>query len=111
MKRKCEYCGTEYFARQGNQRFCNTTCGHNYWRDERRRCIELIRAQTPATYYELELAKAAEGETIVAVGASQRAPLPVALGSQWPDGTEPFHDGSGEGDTLGFAIDAGGSRD
>jgi hypothetical protein len=106
MKRQCEYCGTEYVARQADQRFCNTTCGQHWWRDERRRGIELIRSQT---YYGMTLVEAAENQgRYAAVGAEQLSPLPAPGWSRDPTGTEPPIEG--DGDRLGLAL-GGGAND
>jgi hypothetical protein len=112
MKRKCEYCGTEYIARQDNQRFCKTSCAHEWWIVTRKLGLKLLRERDAArsqTYYGRELAEAAENpDRYAAVGAEQLAPFPTANGNRWPDGDEPLIEGNGL--ELGVAL-GGGSRD
>jgi hypothetical protein len=105
---RCDQCNEVYQPRRLDQRFCCKQCSDGWWAAQRTRGIELLRN----SYGGRAMLEAAENpDRYAAVNGHQLSALPVSACSQDPCGPEPFHDGSGEGDRLGFAIDAGGSRD
>lgn len=45
MLKKCQQCGDDFAPYVGRQRFCCTDCAQAFYAAERRRAVQLLRAQ------------------------------------------------------------------
>ena len=42
--KKCAECGSPFHPRQGNQRFCGRQCANDWFANERKTAVQLMRA-------------------------------------------------------------------